>query len=255
MVDIHSHILSEIDDGAHSLEESLEMCRMSAEDGVSVMVATPHAHDHVHTTHDPLLLREKVDELNERLQGKPRVVTGCELRFTHDVVRHVCTDKSAPMIADGPYVLVEFPHQIVPPGSDRALFELMSNGVRPIIAHPERNQLLMAEPERFYDLVEAGALGQMDTCSITGQFGRRVQQAARVMLENGLIHFIASDCHNTRNRLPGMSQAVEVTAEITGQEYARAIAFDNPSAVVEGLAVPVRPAAQMPKKRKRWLFF
>src|SRR6185436_4329442 len=128
-------------------------------------------------------------------------------------------------------------------------------GITPIIAHPERNMMLMSEPERFYQLVDAGVLGQVDTGSITGQFGRKVQQAARVMLENGLIHFIASDCHNTRNRLPGMSQAVQATAEIVGEEYARAIAKDNPGAVVEGKPIPMRPQASLPKKKKKWLFF
>jgi protein-tyrosine phosphatase len=113
----------------------------------------------------------------------------------------------------------------------------------------------MAEPERFFEIIETGALGQMDTGSITGQFGKKVQETARVMLENGLIHFIASDCHNTRNRLPGMSKAIEVAAEVVGGEYSRAMAYDNPGAVVEGLALPVLPAAQMPRKRKRWLFF
>ena len=91
----------------------------------------------------------------------------------------------------------------------------------------------------------------MDTGSITGQFGRKVQQAARVMLENGLIHFIASDCHNTRNRLPGMSNAVNATAEIVGEEYARAIANDNPAAVVEGRPIPTRPSATVPQKKKK----
>jgi protein-tyrosine phosphatase len=255
MIDIHSHILPEVDDGARSLEESLEMCRLSASDGIEVIVATPHAHDNVHKTHDPQFLRRKVDELNERLKGEPKIVLGCELRFTHDVVNHVCLEKTAPTIDGGPYVLVEFPHQVVPLGSSRALFELMSNQIRPIIAHPERNHLLMAEPERFYELVEMGALGQMDTGSVTGQFGKKVEQAARVMLECGLIHFIASDCHNTRNRLPGMSDAVQATAEIVGLDYARAIAKDNPGAVIEGKPIPVRPTAAPPKKKKRWLFF
>jgi protein-tyrosine phosphatase len=255
MIDIHSHILPEVDDGSHSLEESLEMCHMSFRDGVQTMVATPHAHDSVHKTHDPAFLRRKVDELNGRLCGSPRVVLGCELRFTHDVVSQVCRTRSAPTIDGGPYVLVEFPHQVVPLGSDRALFELMSNQVRPIIAHPERNHLLMAEPERFYELVEMGALGQVDTGSVTGQFGKKVQQAAHLMLEHGLIHFIASDCHNTRNRLPGMSEAVRAAADIVGQEYARAIAEDNPAAVVEGKPIPVRPAAMLPQKKRRWLFF
>ncbi|MEK6289142.1 MAG: CpsB/CapC family capsule biosynthesis tyrosine phosphatase [Acidobacteriota bacterium] len=255
MVDIHSHILPEVDDGSHSLNESIEMCRASADDGVAVMVATPHTHDGVHTTHDPAFLREKVDELNRQLDNKPKIVLGCELRFTHALVKQICETRSAPTIAGGPYVLVEFPHAVVPPGSERPLFELMSNQITPIIAHPERNLMLMTEPERFYELVSMGVLGQMDTGSIMGNFGKRVQQTARVMLENGLIHFIASDCHNTRNRLPGMSAAVAATAQIVGEEYARAIAGDNPAAVVDGRPIPSRPTTTVPQKKKRWLLF
>jgi protein-tyrosine phosphatase len=252
MVDIHSHILPQVDDGSHSLNESLEMCRASADDGVTVMVATPHAHDGVHLTHERGFLLRKVDELDSQLSGNPKIVLGCELRFTHELVKQLCETDSAPTIAGGPYALVEFPHAVVPPGSERPLIELMSNRITPIIAHPERNIMLMNEPERFYELVSIGVLGQVDTGSIQGQFGRKVQQAARMMLENGLIHFIASDCHNTRNRLPGMSAAVSSTAEIVGEEYARAIANDNPAAVVEGKSIPSRPAATLPQKKKRW---
>jgi protein-tyrosine phosphatase len=255
MIDIHSHILSEVDDGAHSLDESLEMCRLSARDGVEVMVATPHTHDSVHDTHDPDFLRRKVRELNEQLAGQPKVVLGCELRFTHDLVNQVCVTKSAPTIADGPYVLVEFPHRVVPVGTERALFELMNNRIKPIIAHPERNHMLMAEPERFHALVEMGVLGQADTGSFLGQFGRQVQKAAQLMLDHGLLHIIASDCHNTRNRLPGLTAAVASVATLAGEEYAAAMAKENPAAVVEGKTIPVRPAASFPKKRKRWLLF
>jgi protein-tyrosine phosphatase len=255
MVDIHSHILPQVDDGSHSLDESIEMCRASADDGVAVMVATPHAHDGMHKTHDPDFLQQKIDELNRQLGGKPEIVIGCELRFTHALVSQICETHSAPTIAGGPYALVEFPHAVVPPGSEHPLFELMSSRITPIIAHPERNMMLMSEPERFYELVSIGVLGQMDTGSILGQFGRKVQQAARVMLENGLIHFIASDCHNTRNRLPGLSAGVASTAEIVGEEYARAIADDNPAAVVEGRPIPTRPTANLPQKKKRWLLF
>lgn len=254
MVDIHSHILPQIDDGSHSLSESIEMCRASADDGVAVMVATPHAHDGVHRTHDPDFLRQKVDELNQQLGGKPRIVLGCELRFTHEIVKQICETKTAPTIAGGPYALVEFPHEVVPPRSEHPLLELMSTQITPIIAHPERNMMLISEPGRFYEMVSMGVLGQMDTGSITGQFGKKVQQAARVMLENGLIHFIASDCHNTRNRLPGMSAAVASTAEIVGEEYAHAIAGDNPAAVVDGRPIPTRLSPTPPQK-KRWLLF
>jgi protein-tyrosine phosphatase len=255
MVDIHSHILSAVDDGARSLEESLEMCKLSAEDGITTIVATPHAHDHVHETHDPLFLQQKVDELNAHLNGKPKIELGSELRFTHDVVRQLCTKKSASTLAGKSYALIEFPHAVVPPGSERALFELMSYQIRPIIAHPERNIMLMNQPERFYELVEAGMLGQADTGSFTGQFGSKVQKAAQVMLENGLLHFVASDCHNLRNRLPGMSGAVAAIAELVGQDYANAMSTANPQAVVSGTPIPTCPIATLPQKRKRWMFF
>ena len=255
MIDIHCHILPEVDDGSHSLDESLEMCRASAADGITVMVATPHAHDGLHRTHDPRFLAQKVEELNKQLGSSPRIELGCELRFTHELVKQICETRSAPTIAGGPYALVEFPHAVVPPGSEYPLVELMNNQITPIIAHPERNAMLMSEPQRFYELVSIGVLGQMDTGSITGQFGKKVQQAARVMLENGLIHFIASDCHNTRNRLPGMSVAVDVTSKIVGPEYARDIAEGNPAAVVEGKPVPNRPTPTLPEKKRGWRLF
>lgn len=254
MVDIHSHILPGVDDGSRSLDESIEMCQASAADGIRVMVATPHAHDGKHKTHDPELLKRKVEELNARLQGAPKIVLGCELRFTHETVKQLCETHTAPTIAGGPYALIEFPHSMVPPGSERPLCELRSNRITPIIAHPERNAMLIDEPNRFYELVLLGVLGQMDTGSITGQFGKRVQKTARVMLENGLIHFIASDCHNTRNRLPGLSAAVALTAKIVGEEYARAMADDNPAAVVEGRPIPTCPTATLPRKKKWFLF-
>jgi protein-tyrosine phosphatase len=131
----------------------------------------------------------------------------------------------------------------------------MSNQIRPIIAHPERNHMLMGEPERFFELIEMGALGQADTGSFTGQFGRKVQQTAEIMLENGLLHILASDCHNTRNRLPGMSAAVAVVKELVGDEFANAMAKDNPAAVVKGETIPFRPTAFSPRRRKKWVFF
>lgn len=256
MVDIHSHILPEVDDGARNIGEAVEMCRLSARDGVRVMVATPHAHDGLHRTHEPAHLHKKVDELNGLLAGRPRIVLGCELRFTHASVNHICGDKSAPTIAGGPYALIEFPHTVIPVGSGRVMFELMSNDIRPVVAHPERNQLLMSEPERFYELVEMGVLGQLDAGSILGKFGKKVEETARVMLEHGLVHIIASDCHNTRNRLPGLSSAVAAVAEVVGNELADAMANVNPAAVVDGGAVPVRPEPAYPaKKRKKWLLF
>src|SRR5689334_8718302 len=112
MVDIHSHILPEIDDGSRSLDESLEMGRISADDGVYVIIVTPHSHDHIHKTHIPAFLPEKLDDLNTSLERRSQIVLCAELRFTHDVVNHLCTEKRASTINGGPYAFNEFPHQV-----------------------------------------------------------------------------------------------------------------------------------------------
>jgi len=252
MIDIHSHILWGVDDGPATLEEALQMCKASAADGISCLVATPHAFDGVHTTHETSFLDDRVLELNEQLGGNPAVRLGCELRMNHDIVKQVCVDQTAPALGDGPYVLIEFPHYVVPVGSERVFFELMTNNFKPVIAHPERNRTLMAEPQRFYAMVESGVLGQMDAGSITGKFGSQTQKAARLMLEHGLIHFIASDCHNMRNRLPGLSKATSEVASLVGIEVANSISTDNPSAVVNGQPLPWRPAPVPPQKSRKW---
>jgi len=255
MVDIHSHILAGVDDGARSLEESVAMCKASFAEGVTTIIATPHAHDGVHTTHHPEFLRQKVAELNAILNGEPKIELGCELRFTHEVVSHLCFKKSALPLAGSRFALIEFPAQVVPPHSDRAFFELMNNNIRPIIAHPERNMMLMAQPEKFFEMVDMGVLGQADVGSFTGQFGSRVKETVELMLENGLLHFVASDCHNMRNRLPGLLSAVEIISDIVGEEYARAMAGDNPQAVASDQWIPLCPVPQIPKKKKKWFFF
>lgn len=256
MIDIHSHILPGIDDGAKDLDEAVAMCRASYDDGITTIVATPHAHDSVHPTHQLDFLKEKVEELRKALGGTPNIALGCELRITHDIVNQVCIARTAPTIGSGPYILVEFPHYVVPAGSQRVFFELLTHDVRPIVAHPERNRTFMAEPERFYEMVDNGVLGQIDSGSVTGQFGSKVKETAMTLLENGLVHFLASDCHNMRNRLPGMSTAVAEIEQVLGRDLARSISVDNPAAIVKGDSPPFRPSPQIPvKPRKKKFFF
>jgi protein-tyrosine phosphatase len=95
----------------------------------------------------------------------------------------------------------------------------------------------------------------MDSGSITGQFGVKTEKTVRLMLEHGLIHFIASDCHNMRNRLPGLSQAIAEVAEFAGEDVAKSLSVDNPGAIVDGKPLPWRPAPVLPEKAKKWWFF
>ena len=254
MIDIHAHVLYGVDDGPKDLEDSLKLCRDSAASGVEVVVATPHLRDGIHIDHEISFLEGKVEELNSILCGKPRVELGCELRLTHEMVRLICVDRKAPTIAGGPYVLIELPFSVIPLGTERVLFELMGNNIRPIIAHPERNAVLIDDPGQLYHLVDSGIAVQIDAGSITGYFGRRVRKTAKIMLECGLAHILASDCHNVRSRVPALPAGMAAAAEIVGEEAARIMVNDNPAAVLKGSSLPWWPENVMPKKKKWFLF-
>jgi protein-tyrosine phosphatase len=255
MVDLHSHILPGVDDGAATLDDAVAMCRMAADDGTDTMVATPHRFDGVHEDLPVDELRAKLAELQESVGASPRLVLGCELHFTHDIAERLIETREAISINDGPYVLVEFPPFAIPTGCETALYKLTSAGFKPIIAHPERNRAVQEKPERYYNLAELGLLSQIDAASLLGKFGRAAESAARILLECNLVHAISSDTHSPRRRKPGMSRSRAVARRLVGEEAAAAYVDANPRAIVDGAPIPFAPEPVVPRTRRRWLLF
>ncbi len=256
MIDLHSHVLYGIDDGAETFEDSVAMCELAAADGTEVMVATPHRFDGIHENHPIELLRERLGLIQEAVGDRIRLVLGCELHFTHAVVEQLCTTKEGWGINDGPYVLLEFPPFSIPHGCENAIYRITSAGFRPLIAHPERNRTVQERPEFFFNLAELGLFSQVDSASLFGRFGKDAEATARTLLRNNLVHAISSDTHSPRRRRPGLSRAFAAARDIVGDEHARALVYDNPKAVVDGLPLPYVPEATSPKtKRSRWFFF
>lgn len=256
MVDLHSHILPGTDDGAATLEDAVEMCRLAADDGVDTMVATPHRFDGVHDNPPVDVLRERLAELQSAVGDTIRLVLGCELHFTHGIVEQLCESHDALPINDGPYVLIEFPHFSLPAGCENPIYRLRSAGFIPLIAHPERNLTVQEKPERFYNLAELGLYGQIDSASLLGKFGKEAEQTARLLLQCNLGHAISSDTHSPRRRRPGLSKARDIAKSIVGEEAANALVDANPRAVVEGQPLPYTPEPSVPRaKRSRWFFF
>lgn len=256
MIDLHTHILHGIDDGAETFEDAVAMCKLAAADGTEVMVATPHRFDGIHENHPIGLLQERLARIQEAVGDSIRLVLGCELHFTHAVVEQLCETGEGWGINDGPYVLLELPPFSIPHGCEHAIYKLTSHGFRPIIAHPERNRTIQEKPESFYNLAELGLYAQLDSASLFGKFGKDAQAAARLLLKNNLIHAISSDTHSPRRRRPGLSQAFAVARDAVGDEHARALVFDNPRAVVDGLPLPYVPDATSPRaRRSRWFEF
>jgi protein-tyrosine phosphatase len=233
MIDIHSHILPEVDDGAPSLDVALSMLEVSALDGVKTQVLTPHMH--------PGRYDNKIDDLQKNFELFSAEVSqsGIDIELKLAAEIHIRPDipllsKSDKLLWIGQWngakvFLLEFPFNQIPHGSLNLIQWLVKHNIKPLLAHPERYQAFQSSPSKLSEYVAAGCLVQLTTSSLTGQFGKDSYLAAEYFLKNGMAHFIASDCHNLDRRAPGLSEAVNCAAEMIGEAQAKALVEDNPA--------------------------
>jgi protein-tyrosine phosphatase len=244
MIDIHSHVLPGIDDGADDLATAVAMCRLAAADGCTDLVATPHqrtAHwDNSDLARLEELRRAVADELGDEIEihlgGEVRVDPGF-LAELWDAEQEGAGGHGPASLAGSRYLLLELDrHDLrfdlgLDPGD--LVHELVVAGWRPIFAHPEFIPALARDLDRVADLAAAGALFQITAMSLTGDFGRTPRQVCHDLLDRGLAHFVASDAHGVDQRPPGLSRARRSLAERWGEETAERLTRDNPLAVLE----------------------
>lgn len=260
MVDIHCHILPEVDDGARTMEEAVAMCRAAAADGITTIVATPHMFDGVHTTPEKAMIQRKITELRQQVGGEIDILPGGEVRYSYEIFQEAPDPLTKIRLNGTSYMLLEFPFQAVPPNIEMTIFQILNAGITPVIAHPERNMRIQERPQILADLVERGAFAQIDAGSLTKSFGPEPFQAAKRIIEAGLGHFIATDAHHQDRRRPILSAATTVAADIVGIEYARAMVIANPAALIQDRGIPYQLECDMDalrgrRKRKSWFAF
>jgi protein-tyrosine phosphatase len=262
MVDIHCHLLPGLDDGATSIEVSLEMAAMAVEEGITHVVATPHAGSGF--TFRPEAIKELRAELQGRLGESLTLLTGCDFHLNFENLQDIRTAPERFTINQKTYLLVEFADFSIPPTIDHELHNLQLAGLHPIITHPERNPLIRTQPERLYKWLRQGCYAQITAQSILGKFGERAREAAELWLDENAVHFVASDAHNTTSRPLRLKEAYSVIASRQGEAVARALFTENPLAAVEGEPLPFVPLlpedlgqapGATPKRRKRFWFF
>ncbi len=240
MVDIHCHILPGIDDGSKSWEMTAEMCRMSAADGVTHIVATPHSNDTYPYNRERFT--EMLGQLHDAADGKLTFSLGCDFHFSYDNIHDALANPRRYTIGDTQYLLIEFSDYGIPPSVKNDVFSIMSSGMVPIITHPERNQVLLKNPEMVLMLVEHGCLVQVTANAVTGAWGGKSKKMVEWLLKRQAVHVVASDAHDPVNRTPIMSQAREVVAQLAGAPVAEALVTLNPTAIVEGQNLPYHPS-------------
>jgi protein-tyrosine phosphatase len=152
----------------------------------------------------------------------------------------------------GVYLLLEFPYRGWPLGLEERVRELIASGLTPILAHPERNTEVRADPSRLLEANRAGALVQITAASVDGRLGPRSQKAAQRLLELGLAHVLASDAHTPEVRQAGLASAV---AAVEDERLARYLTEEAPAAIVAGEPVPDPPAWKRRGRRRRFIVF
>lgn len=231
MIDIHAHILPDLDDGPSDDASALAMARQAVADGITTVIATPHVHN---GGLDDNVISAKVNTFRALLQenGIPlEIKPGAEM--TCDGIE--CPRLS--LLNNGPYMLIEFPHAYIPASAEEVFHSLHSQGIFPVIAHPERNGGVIANPEVLLRLLVPGIFLQVTAASLTGALGSAAQHCAFYLLRKGAVHFLATDCHSPTHRKPELSLACKMAAKIIGNNQAAKLVRDNPLAVVRGTSL------------------
>jgi protein-tyrosine phosphatase len=243
MIDLHFHCLPRVDDGPTTWEEAVALCRAAAAEGTERIVATPHVFRDPWINANPVARGRLVTALNGRLKGSPLVLAGCEYLFSGEAISLIKRGATNPLtgLAGGSYLLVEFEPGYVPLRASADFHELRVLGVRPVVAHPERNGVFAREPQRLADLVRQGGAVQITAGSLLGDFGRTAQSACNEFFRLGIVHAVASDAHSLDKRPPRLKAAQAWVKKAWGADVAMGLFGQNPQAIVESLPLPYPP--------------
>ena len=229
MVDMHCHILPEVDDGARSIEETRQMLQKAYEDGIRYIIATPHYHPR-RGRKSPTELRRQLKLVREeaaRISDKLRVYLGAEIYFGQDIPEKLREERILTMNRTN-YVLVEFS-----PGDTfeyicQGIQQIQLKGYKVILAHIERYQCIYKAIENAEHLKHMGVYIQVNAGSITGEAGWKTKRLARQLLDRRLVFCVGTDAHDPKKRRPRMKKAAEYVEQKCGEDYARRIFFSNP---------------------------
>ncbi len=220
MIDIHCHILPGIDDGAATIEDSLEIARAAVKEGITTIIATPH-HKNNQFNNPKSSILTNVNDLNTVLKKENiplTILPGQEVRIYGEVLEDYYKEEIL-TLNHTKYLFIEFPSSSVPRYAERLLYELQTEGIIPIIVHPERNKELQEKPDLLYQFVKNGALTQVTASSVAGYFGKNVKKFSEQLIEHNLTHFLASDAHNVHNRSFKMMEGLDAIKANFGVDY------------------------------------
>ncbi|WP_046872333.1 tyrosine-protein phosphatase [Pediococcus damnosus] len=235
MIDLHCHLLPGVDDGSKSMDISLKLANDAVRDGIDYALLTPHHMNGVYLNHKKAVIQQTQEFQMEldRHEIPLKVFPGQEVRINGDLL--TALDQDDILFADegGRYLMLEFPDDDIPSYTSSMIYDLMQRGITPIIVHPERNTMIMKQPDILYDLLSKGCLSQITAGSYVGIFGHKVQKFSRKLIQAGQAYVFASDAHNLPNRKYEMANAFAKLNREFGNDYVCRFS-ENAKAIING---------------------
>jgi protein-tyrosine phosphatase len=233
MIDVHSHIIPGIDDGAKDLETALSMLKMAAADGITEIVATPHVIEGEWLPKWEKIVSSclELHQIGIEAGLNLRIYPGAEVALTSEVLNKI-TGPGPYCINETSYILVELPTMEVPISAEESFFKLRVKGLVPLLAHPELNEELNHNFKRLEEWVRKGILLQVNAGSIEGRRGKKAMKFARKLLLNNMVYCIGSDSHGIHSRLPQLSSATAKIRKLIGVEKTDSLINENPQIIL-----------------------
>ena len=251
MIDLHTHLLPDWDDGAKDWADLAKMIETARKDGIQKIALTPHLFRLSKYDSDISVLKTKMTEFRMRTAGGPvRFYEGTEVFIHHEIMAGL--REHGLTLNNSNYFFIEFPSEYVLPGVKDLFFKIMLEGFIPIISHPERNAAFQDKPALLFDLIKMDCLAQVTAKSLTGDFGTTVKKTADMFVAHNLVHVIASDAHDPVRRPPVLSRAVEEARKIVGDEKATAMVTSIPQAILDNKGIGDWGEPINPVKDKKW---
>jgi len=255
MIDFHCHILWEMDDGSDSIEQAKSMAFIAANEGIDTIIATPHCMDEKDLKEFAGRVQESCNLLQERVEQdglEINIVPGAEVYLDPALLEMEGLELIT--LNNTQYMLIELPMGELPRYTEDFIYHLQLKGLIPIIAHPERNLSIIDNPNIMLRLIDLGALAQINTGSITGFFGSKVQQCAQILLTHGMGHLLGTDAHSDRRRGPYMQEAVRKLREWLEPQQVEEIIYTTPQSIYAGKNVLVSTPTEYHKKKSIFSF-
>lgn len=255
MIDIHCHILPNVDDGPSHMTESIKMVEQAMREGITTIIATPHHMNSSYINKKDSIL-EAVDRLNEEIHSLGlalNIVPGQECRIYGQLVEDYHKGDILPLAGSNKYIFVEFSSNSVPRYAKQLFYDIQMTGLLPIIVHPERNSKIIESPDILYDFVNSGVLTQITASSLTGHFGKKIKRFTEDLIDFNLTHFLASDAHGLSKRPFRMREAYAELEKNFGTDMVYQFQ-ENADLVLNGLHVAVEPPQRIKKKKFLGIF-